>query len=221
MYTYTRANPCVYTYDIRPQTKPVPTYIMNAAFAAPGTVTGVIPTKSRALNIHGALEQTRSAGSPPLFARLLAEEGREKSCRSGQSHPGRTACLGARDGGAERPDGLLRGGAALRSGADFCSRILSYGHDMWLFFFFFQALSAIYKRKVACLAYCSWVKLLSLFSSLPLAQHLGPDGNFRVCWGGSTNSGPKRDTLSCLLEEKQMQPGVSGLFGSPSLEHDK
>lgn len=89
------------------------------------------------------------------------------------------------------------------------------------FFFFFQALSAIYKRKVACLAYCSWVKLLSLFSSLPLAQHLGPDGNFRVCWGGSTNSGPKRDTLSCLLEEKQMQPGVSGLFGSPSLEHDK
>lgn len=138
MYTYTRANPCVYTYDIRPQTKPVPTYIMNAAFAAPGTVTGVIPTKSRALNIHGALEQTRSAGSPALFARLLAEEGREKSCRSGQSHPGRTACLGARDGGAERPDGLLRGGAALRSGADFCSRILSYGHDMWLFFFFFS-----------------------------------------------------------------------------------
>lgn len=221
MYTYTRANPCVYTYDIRPQTKPVPTYIMNAAFAAPGTVTGVIPTKSRALNIHGALEQTRSAGSPALFARLLAEEGREKSCRSGQSHPGRTACLGARDGGGRA---TRRTAAGWRS-PSLGSRFLQQNPFLWAryvaFFFFFQALSAIYKRKVACLAYCSWVKLLSLFSSLPLAQHLGPDGNFRVCWGGSTNPGPKRDTLSCLLEEKQMQPGVSGLFGSPSLEHDK
>lgn len=66
IYIYIRTNLCVYTCDIRSQTKPVPTYIMNAAFASPGTVTGVIPSKSRALNIHGALEQTRSAGSPAL-----------------------------------------------------------------------------------------------------------------------------------------------------------
>lgn len=138
MYTYTRANPCVYTYDIRPQTKPVPTYIMNAAFAAPGTVTGVIPTKSRALNIHGALEQTRSAGSPPLFARLLAEEGREKSCRSGQSHPGRTACLGARDGGGRA---TRRTAAGWRS-PSLGSRFLQQNPFLWAryvaFFFFFS-----------------------------------------------------------------------------------
>lgn len=42
IYICIRTDLCVYTCDIRPQTKPVPTYIMNAAFASPGTVTGVI-----------------------------------------------------------------------------------------------------------------------------------------------------------------------------------
>lgn len=33
-------------------------------------------------------------------------------------------------GDTERPDGLLWGGTALGSGADFCSRSLPHGHDI-------------------------------------------------------------------------------------------